>query len=296
MHTTANCERVERKLSDSLLPYKRNLQFCLLMFKFFRRIRRSLIAESKTGKYLAYAAGEVVLVVIGILIALQLNNWNSDRIDGIKEQGFVVNLKRDLSNQLEAIDRQLRDEALYSRSAKGVLDAYMGGDEIAWDSTQIDAVANLCVRTTFVITNPTYTELISSGNIDLIRNEYMKDQIILYYQELDRLEKIITRNNSLFVDQEFVPNMSRLGVLTQRDIVRFRESYGKPGDEQKDYISESSKNKLAEISSRLLNKEENRLQFFNHLITRKLIADIHIHDLNRLSVQTEQLLIEFSNY
>ena len=46
------------------------------MIKFFRKIRQDLLSEGKTGKYLKYAFGEVVLVVIGILIALQINNWN----------------------------------------------------------------------------------------------------------------------------------------------------------------------------------------------------------------------------
>ena len=46
------------------------------MIKFFRKIRQNLLSEGKTGKYLKYAIGEIVLVVIGILIALQINNWN----------------------------------------------------------------------------------------------------------------------------------------------------------------------------------------------------------------------------
>lgn len=46
------------------------------MIKFFRNIRQNLLAEGKIGKYLKYASGEIILVVIGILIALQINNWN----------------------------------------------------------------------------------------------------------------------------------------------------------------------------------------------------------------------------
>ena len=49
------------------------------MIKFFRKIRHNLINEGKTTKYLKYAIGEIVLVVIGILIALQINNWNEQR-------------------------------------------------------------------------------------------------------------------------------------------------------------------------------------------------------------------------
>ena len=69
------------------------------MIKFFRHIRQNLIMENKTGKYLKYAIGEIVLVVIGILIALQINNWNETK----KEQamtnkylsGFVSDLEKD---------------------------------------------------------------------------------------------------------------------------------------------------------------------------------------------------------
>ena len=70
------------------------------MIKFFRHIRRSLIQENKMGKYFKYAIGEILLVVIGILIALQFNNWNEQRkhkqainetITAIEEfPGFVV--------------------------------------------------------------------------------------------------------------------------------------------------------------------------------------------------------------
>ena len=50
------------------------------MIKFFRKIRQKLLTQNKFSKYLLYAVGEIVLVVIGILIALQINNWNQDRL------------------------------------------------------------------------------------------------------------------------------------------------------------------------------------------------------------------------
>ena len=49
------------------------------MIKFFRTIRQKLLSEGNTGKYLKYAIGEILLVVIGILIALQVNTWNEKR-------------------------------------------------------------------------------------------------------------------------------------------------------------------------------------------------------------------------
>ena len=50
------------------------------MIKFFRKIRQNLLSEGRTGKYFKYALGEILLVVLGILIALQINNWNGERI------------------------------------------------------------------------------------------------------------------------------------------------------------------------------------------------------------------------
>jgi hypothetical protein len=60
------------------------------MIKFFRKIRQNLLMENKTGKYFKYAIGEILLVVIGIIIALQLNNWNESRNLSYKE---IISLK-----------------------------------------------------------------------------------------------------------------------------------------------------------------------------------------------------------
>lgn len=62
------------------------------MIKFFRNIRQSLLQEGKTSKYFKYAGGEIILVVIGILIALQINNWNEQRKDSVKENQIVKSL------------------------------------------------------------------------------------------------------------------------------------------------------------------------------------------------------------
>jgi len=66
------------------------------MIKFFRNIRQNLLAEGKTSKYLKYAIGEIILVVIGILIALQINNWNENRKANIEEQRILETLYENL--------------------------------------------------------------------------------------------------------------------------------------------------------------------------------------------------------
>jgi len=68
------------------------------MIKFFRKIRYDLMKKNKTGKYLKYAIGEIILVVIGILIALQINNWNETSKNEREQIVFLNNLKNDLNN------------------------------------------------------------------------------------------------------------------------------------------------------------------------------------------------------
>ncbi|NNC35807.1 MAG: hypothetical protein HKO09_13100, partial [Croceitalea sp.] len=70
------------------------------MIKFYRQIRYNLMETGKTGKYLKYAIGEIILVVIGILIALQINNWNEQRKDRIREQIILNNLKSDFTTNI----------------------------------------------------------------------------------------------------------------------------------------------------------------------------------------------------
>jgi Family of unknown function (DUF6090) len=65
------------------------------MIKFFRKFRENLVMENKTGKYLKYALGEIALVVIGILIALSINNWNDNRKNRISERELLDNIHRD---------------------------------------------------------------------------------------------------------------------------------------------------------------------------------------------------------
>ena len=74
------------------------------MIKFFRKIRQNLLIENKTGKYFKYAVGEIILVVIGILIALQINNWNENRKNKIAEADYYCRILDDFELNEKLID------------------------------------------------------------------------------------------------------------------------------------------------------------------------------------------------
>jgi len=83
------------------------------MIKFFRNIRKNLLNEGKTSKYFKYAIGEIVLVMIGILLALQVNNWNQNRQQRQKEKKILIELKRDLVSNDSILQMQIDRQKNY---------------------------------------------------------------------------------------------------------------------------------------------------------------------------------------
>ena len=80
------------------------------MINFFRQIRQQLLTQNKVSKYLLYAIGEIVLVVIGILIALQINNWNEFKKDRAVEHKLLIQLKENLNTNLVRLKDELQKE------------------------------------------------------------------------------------------------------------------------------------------------------------------------------------------
>src|SRR6056300_1305278 len=101
------------------------------MIKFFRHIRQNLLMENKTGepalpagRYLKYAIGEIILVVIGILIALQVNNWNTYRNKKEQVVHYSKLLTEDISNDIKMI-KESQFQAIKSFKRIDSLKSYM---------------------------------------------------------------------------------------------------------------------------------------------------------------------------
>jgi hypothetical protein len=225
--------------------------------------------ENKTSKYFKYAIGEIVLVVIGILIALQINNWNQGRIAQDKEQTYLSNIKRDLQNQLKSIDVQLEHEKKYIDNTQPFLDSYYKYKRIILDSTFNQSLTLATERRTFVRTDPTYTDLISSGNIDIIK-DITKNKLIEYYQNLERIEKINQNNNIHLNDQVYFSEILRL--------IYYDDEFT-PNSEE-----------LVEISNRIVNTEENKLRLINLVNFRKMLAGASTILMLEIKGETQELL------
>ena len=107
------------------------------MIKFFRKIRQQLLAENRLGKYLIYALGEIVLVVIGILIALQINNWNEAKKTTLVETEMLKNLMSDLQASHRQIELMVTTNTNRMRAYERLMGS-VGRDSINLDSLNKD--------------------------------------------------------------------------------------------------------------------------------------------------------------
>jgi hypothetical protein len=147
------------------------------MIKFFRRIRQRLLNENKLSKYLVYAVGEILLVVIGILIALQINNVNESRKERAVEVNYLKNLRADLLLDL----KNNKDFSMYrferAKSCTQLLNARLP-ETIEDVQSYTDNYENVFIWQSFVPNNNTFKELLGSGNLSLIKNDTIKNALL----------------------------------------------------------------------------------------------------------------------
>jgi uncharacterized membrane protein YgaE (UPF0421/DUF939 family) len=146
------------------------------MIKLFRNIRQNLLVEGKTTKYFKYAIGEIILVVIGILIALSINNWNENRKTNIKSYAYLQRLNEDVENVLKTVNQSLSDTERKQKNSILVLEA-LESNELP-NSKQNDFSRYLKEYYQFQITIQdmnTFNEMMSSGDLNLIKNQWLRN-------------------------------------------------------------------------------------------------------------------------
>jgi len=142
------------------------------MITLFRRIRQKLIDSGSITKYLLYAIGEILLVVIGILIALQVNNWNEERKDRSRADQYLTSLRMDLQEDL--IMLQVGFDIAYDDSVELISQLQRLNENI----NQADTVKNILInemdyyiRAPRPFNRKTYTTLLSTGDIGLLSDD-----------------------------------------------------------------------------------------------------------------------------
>jgi len=155
------------------------------MITIFRNIRMQLLAAGRTGKYLKYALGEILLVVVGILIALQINNWNIDQTNRKREQQYLENIVLDLKKDIESLEDLMQFRKSRLAGDQKIID-HMQGTPVEDLDGLTTCIINSMMERNFMPNNTTFSELSHSGNLNLISNGSIKFLLL----ELQNLYKI----------------------------------------------------------------------------------------------------------
>jgi len=150
------------------------------MIKFFRKIRQRLLTENKFSKYLLYAVGEIVLVVIGILIALSINTWNEEKLNKTKEHILLNEMHDELGLDVEELQLKIQRYKNWIRANQMVLD-HLDMKPVNTDSLGF-YYNNLSGYLIFNNNTSTFENLKSIG-FDLISSDSLRRQITTLYSK-----------------------------------------------------------------------------------------------------------------
>ncbi|MBN4085536.1 hypothetical protein JYT89_04245, partial [Flavobacteriaceae bacterium AH-315-B10] len=185
-------------------------------------IRKELMEQNKTGKYLKYAIGEIVLVVIGILIAISINTWNQNRLNAIVEHELLENLLSDIELDLKNLKTLDSISTLSVVSKKAILKFVKTG-ELSQDSV-FYYISTLFPLNAFIPTAITYSEMQNSEGFKVIQSsELRRDIAILYghYEKVENYEKRYynahTRLSNIRVENFTTASSSLIGQGDIRD-------------------------------------------------------------------------------
>ena len=145
------------------------------MYTLFKKLRRKFILENDSNGYLKYAVGEVFLVMLGILLALQVDNWNEERKEKKLEKEILVNLQNEIQANLHTVERITKGKKQVLSAAKIILN--YTGKHSTWNSTMdFDSLLAITLFSGYKYSpeNGIMEDLINSGKISLLENDSLR--------------------------------------------------------------------------------------------------------------------------
>ncbi len=149
------------------------------MIKFFRNIRKTIVNEGKTGNYLKYAIGEILLVVIGIVIALQINNWNERRKEAVFERQVLKEILTSIDQNISYLDRGIGLNNQAINSCQIILDHF---DQNIPYSDSLDNHFSSSLQWFYPSLDNNAYESLKSYGLHLIKNDTIRERLGSIYE------------------------------------------------------------------------------------------------------------------
>ncbi|WP_159025532.1 DUF6090 family protein [Aquimarina sp. Aq78] len=182
--------------------------------KLFRNIRKSLIQKGNLKRYLLYAIGEVFLVMIGISLAFQVNNWNDNRIRNSTEIKYYENIKDEITDDKALVIEQIHFNNRYMEEFKYANEILEANDRSKIDTLGF-IVRNLTQYSDFDKKGNIYETLVNSGEIKLLQNHMIVNNI----RELEEKYNYINRMENIHYDA-----MMKHVIIATNSIIKFSDA------------------------------------------------------------------------
>ena len=241
------------------------------MIKFFRNIRKKLATENKVRSYLRYAVGEIVLVVIGILIALQINNWNQ----AIQEQKTVTTylkgIHEDLATQAVSIEETIPLNENVILTINAIIDDYLKHDGFKANDSLLSQINKVLNTPGPIEIKTSFTELLNSGDLGLIKNNKLRKNIVLFYQDLEDMFERGKINITNIYQAHLLPD------LAARTIIRTPGQYVNVKGSLNEYFKKRDySERLKNIAFKRIENEDKELDLLNSLNLRLVIESLEL--------------------
>ena len=194
------------------------------MLTFFRQIRKGLLGDGATSKYLVYAIGEVALVVIGILIALSINNWNENQQQKKAESQYYQNIKRQITEDKQEIIGNINYNNDYLSQYKYGIQIIEENDKSRLDTLGYIAL-NLMKYSDVYIQGNIYETMVNSGEIKLLKNPNIieglrkLEEIYMYINKMEDLHRDLLLNGAV------INKLSNMLKFVSREVIQTDELY-----------------------------------------------------------------------
>jgi hypothetical protein len=176
--------------------------------KFFRKIRQKLLEQNKIGSYLKYAIGEIFLVVIGILIAININDWNNRQTKIANEKVLIASLVEELSNREIKLKEIIQKSQKYGESELKVLSMIDNNENSFLQQDISDAFDYLF----FFIDSPILDEIIIKNSDVLVRKKYLMEDFRTLANDYENVSIASTYLDEFFSSQ-ITPFFLSCGII-----------------------------------------------------------------------------------
>lgn len=177
------------------------------MPRLLSRIRMKLFQNNSIRKYLLYAIGEIALVMIGILLALQVNNWNTDRVNRQQEVFYLGKLLQNIAQDTTYLQDRISGLNL-AMNGMQQLKQELQNPEMT-EFTDSLSIVLLGVQR-FSPQTSTIDNLISTGKLDLIQNQSLVDSLFVYYNDLNNYPDQINNSNDTYTRETIGPRLMQM--------------------------------------------------------------------------------------